>query len=174
MTLTDLQSKTGTKKNKRVGRGNASGHGTYSCRGMNGQSARTGGRRRPGFEGGQTPYLRRMPKLKGFTNPNAVTYQPVNVGLLNIFDDNSEVTSKELREKNLISKINEPIKLLAGKGELEKTLTITVDKASLEAIKKVEAKKGKVNILAPKKEKVESKKDAKKREKEEKTAKKDK
>ncbi|MBT4916936.1 50S ribosomal protein L15 [Candidatus Peregrinibacteria bacterium] len=161
---------------KRVGRGNASGHGTYSCRGMKGQSARSGGRRRPGFEGGQTPYLRRMPKLKGFTNPNYVEYQVVNVGDLNVFDDKAEIKKEDLLKKNIISKKSAPVKLLGGKGDLEKAVTIHVDKASASAIEKVEAKKGKVivaEVLPPRKsKKKEVKEEAPKKEeakKEEKT-----
>jgi len=149
MSLQNLKSNN-SKKRKRVGRGNASGHGTYSCRGMNGQSARSGGRRRPGFEGGQTPYLRRMPKLKGFKNPNQVNYQIVNVGQLNVFDK-KDVTIEDLLSKNLISKKTQPVKLLSV-GDLDKAITITVHKASKSAIEKVEAKKGKVNLLTPKKE----------------------
>ena len=158
MSLQELKSKAGriTKK-KRVGRGNASGHGTYSTRGMKGQSARTGGRRRPGFEGGQTPFLSRMPKLKGFKNPNKVDYQVINVGDLNIFDDNATVELKDLKEKNLISKISEPVKLLGGKGKLEKNINITVHKASKSAIEMIEAQKGKVNVLEKKEEKKEEK-----------------
>lgn len=164
MTLTDLRSKTGKKTKKRVGRGNASGHGTYSCRGMKGQTARAGGRRRPGFEGGQTPYLRKIPKLKGFKNPNHVEYQVVNVGDLNVFDDKAKVDKEALHSKNLIAKLSKPVKLLAGKGELEKAVTVIVDKASAAAIEKVEAKKGKVevtNAAAPAKaEKAEAKEEA--------------
>ena len=151
MTLKDLAPKNKKKASKRVGRGNASGHGTYSCRGMKGQSARSGGRRRPGFEGGQTPYLRKLPKLKGFKNPNHVSYQVINVGDLNAFDDKTTVDKKTLYEKNLISKMAKPVKLLAGKGDLEKTVTVIVDKASATAIEKVEAKSGKVELTAPKK-----------------------
>jgi len=157
MPLTNLKSNP-KKSRKRVGRGNASGHGTFSCRGMKGQSARSGGRRRPGFEGGQTPYLRRIPKLKGFKNPNRVDYQAINIGQLNIFEDNAKITLKELLDKNLVSKKTLPVKLLAGKGELEKTLTIVVEKASQAAIKAVEAKKGTVELLEiakPKKSKKE-------------------
>lgn len=152
MSLLELRSKSGRKAKKRVGRGNASGHGTYSCRGMKGQSARSGGKRKAGFEGGQTSLLRRMPKLKGFKNPNRVEFQVVNVADLNVFDDKATVDLAALLEKNLVSKKTRPVKLLAG-GELEKTLTIKVDKASQEAIKKVEAKKGTVELTAkPKKE----------------------
>lgn len=152
MSLENLQSKTKRKAKKRVGRGNASGHGTYSCRGMKGQSARAGGRRRPGFEGGQTPYLQRMPKLKGFKNPGRVEYQVINVGELNVFDEGANVTLEDLLAKNLVSKKSQPVKLLAGKGNLEKKLTISVNKASAQAVEKVKAQKGEVKILEAKKE----------------------
>ena len=155
MKLLELSSKTGKKKRKRVGRGNASGHGTYSARGMKGQSSRTGGRRRPGFEGGQTPYLRRMPKLKGFKNPNYQDYQVVNVEDLNDFKENETVDLDALLAKNLISKKNVPVKLL-GQGELEKKLTVIVHKASKSAADKIEKKGGKLELLiAPKEEKSE-------------------
>lgn len=157
--LQSLSPKNGKKAKKRVGRGNASGHGTYSCRGMKGQSARSGGRRRPGFEGGQTPYLRKMPKLKGFKNPNHVDYQVVNVSALNIFEDGTTVDQKLLLEKNLVSKKTVPVKLLSH-GELEKKLTIVVNKASKLAVEKVEAKKGKVELIT-KGKKAEAKKETK-------------
>jgi large subunit ribosomal protein L15 len=147
MSLTELKSKVGKKARKRVGRGNGSKMGTYSTRGMKGQSARSGGRRRPGFEGGQTPYFMKMPKLKGFKNPNRVEFQVVNIGDLNQFEDGSEITIENLLVKNLISKKDRPVKLLAGKGELEKKVTIVVHKASKAAIAAVEAKKGSVQLL---------------------------
>jgi large subunit ribosomal protein L15 len=152
MTLTELSSKLGKKKTKRVGRGNASGHGTYSCRGMKGQSARTGGRRRPGFEGGQTPYLRKMPKLKGFKNPNYIEYQIVNLSDLSIFDDKATVDTASLYEKKLISKKTMPVKIL-GTGDLTKALTVTAHKASKSAIEKIEKAKGSITILTQPKEK---------------------
>lgn len=157
MSLLELSGKTGRKKSKRLGRGNASGAGTYSGRGMKGQNARSGGPRKPGFEGGQTPYSRKMPKLRGFKNPNRVEYQAVNVGDLNIFDDKETVNAEKLYSKNLISKKNKPVKLLAGKGDLEKALTIEVDKASAKAVEMVESKKGKVQLKVElKKEKVDA------------------
>ncbi len=150
MTLFNLSSKLGKKKKKLLGRGNGSGRGTFCTRGGKGQSARTGGNIRPGFEGGQTTMLRRMPKLRGFKNPNHQEYQVVNVVDLNIFDDNTEVNLDTLFAKKLVSKKNKPVKLL-GNGALEKTLTITVNKASASAIEAVQAKKGKVILLpAPK------------------------
>ena len=156
MTLQELKNRS-NKKRKRIGRGNASGHGTYSCKGMNGQTARSGGKRRPGFEGGQTPYIKRMPKLKGFKNPNRVEFQVINVGQLNVFNDNDTVTLEKLLEKNLVSKKNRPVKLLAGKGDLEKSLKIVVDKASAKAIDAVKAKKGSVETKAAETKAVETK-----------------
>ena len=151
MDLLNLRSKLGKKRKKLLGRGNGSGRGTFSTRGGKGQSARSGGKIRPGFEGGQTPMLRRMPKMRGFKNPNYKDYQVVNVGDLNVFDNNAEVNLETLFAKNLVSKKNKPVKLL-GNGELEKTLTISVEKASASAIAAVEGKKGKVNLPAPKSE----------------------
>jgi len=144
MPLNTLKPKVKSTK-KRVGRGNGSKMGTYSCKGMKGQTARSGGRRRPGFEGGQTPYLRRLPKLKGFKNPNTINYQVINISDLNAFDDKAKVTKKELYEKNLIAKLSSPVKLL-GSGKLEKAVEVEVDKASASAIKAVEAQKGKVHL----------------------------
>ncbi len=166
MSLLELSSKLGKKARKRVGRGNASGHGTFSCRGMKGQSARSGGKRKAGFEGGQTSLLRRMPKLKGFKNPNRVEFQVVNVSDLNIFDDNTTVDMALLLEKKLVSKKTRPVKLLSA-GDLEKTLTIIVAKASKEAIAKVEAKKGKVTLTAKPKSQARVKATAEKPEKSE-------
>lgn len=137
------RNKGAVKKAKRVGRGNASGHGTYSCRGMNGQNCRTGGGTKPGFEGGQTPLYRKMPKLKGFRNVNRVDFQVVNVGSLNIFDDKSEIDVLKLYERKLISRKEQPVKLL-GNGDLTKQLTIKIDKASLQARQKVEKAKGSI------------------------------
>lgn len=155
MSLLNLSSKLGKKHRKTLGRGNSSGHGTYSGKGIKGQKARSGGTLRPGFEGGQTPMLRKMPKLKGFKNPNYITYQIVNVGKLNIFEENMKITRENLFEKKLIPKKNKPVKLL-GDGELTKTFEITVDRASKEAIKKIEAKKGKITILSPVREQSET------------------
>lgn len=139
------------KKRKTIGRGNGSGHGTFSGRGCKGQKARTGGKIRAGFEGGQTPYIRRIPKLRGFKNPNHLQYQVVNTGSLNVFEDGQTVDKASLKEKNLIAKKLKPVKLLAGKGDLTKKLTVKVDKASQKAVKLVEAAKGKVEIkIAPK------------------------
>lgn len=149
--LQNLSSKNGKTTRKRVGRGNGSGHGTFSCRGMKGQSARSGGRRRPGFEGGQTPYIQKMPKLKGFKNPNRMEYQVVNLNDLNAFEDNAVVNPETLHAKNLIGKLHVPVKLLA-KGELTKALEVTVHKASAKAKEAITSQKGKLTVLFTKAE----------------------
>lgn len=155
MSLLELRSKS-KKSRKRLGRGTGSGHGTFCGRGVKGQNARAGGTRRPGFEGGQTPLSRKMPKLRGFRNPNQKTYSIINVGQLNIFENNAKVDLEALYNKKLLAKKGYPVKLLSG-GELEKSLEITVHKASATAIKKVEDKKGKITLL----EKVEVKEESK-------------
>lgn len=134
------------KPSKRLGRGNGSGKGTFSGKGCKGQNARTGGGVRPGFEGGQTPLYRKLPKLKGFKNINRVEYFPLNLSALEEhFEANSEVNAQILREKR-ITKKHLPVKLLA-KGSLSKALNITVDKASQKAIELVEKAGGKVIVL---------------------------
>ena len=144
--LLQLNSKTGRKRSKRVGRGNSSGHGNYSGRGVKGQKSRTGGKIRPGFEGGQTPFYRKLPKYKGFRNLNRKEYQVINVADLNVFGENEKVTPEKLFEKKLISKKNMEVKLL-GDGKLEKSLTVSVHKASKSAIEKIEALKGKIEFI---------------------------
>ena len=112
------------KTSKRVGRGSGSNKGTFSGRGCKGQNSRAGGGVRHGFEGGQTPLLQRMPKLRGFKNPNRVEAQVVNLGTLDeAFKDGEKVTFDALVEKNLVSKNNPKVKIL-GDGELTKKLTI--------------------------------------------------
>lgn len=134
------------KAKRRVGRGNGSGAGTYSGRGMKGQSARSGGKRKSGFEGGQMSYIKRMPKLKGFKNPNRVEFQVVNVGDLNDFNNNDEVNIVSLYEKNLICKKDRPVKIL-GKGELTKKLNIKADRVSSSAQEKITKAGGKFEEL---------------------------
>ncbi|HLG25709.1 MAG TPA: 50S ribosomal protein L15 [Candidatus Gracilibacteria bacterium] len=140
--LLQLKSNKGArKKAKRVGRGNGSGHGTYSTRGMNGQNSRTGGGTRPGFEGGQTPIYRKMPKLKGFNNLNRVRFQVVNVDRLNTFEENEEIDVMRLFEKKLISNKDQPVKIL-GNGDLTKKLVVKADRISASAKEKIEKAKG--------------------------------
>lgn len=148
--LLNLKSNPGArKKAKNIGRGNGSGHGSSSTKGGKGQTARTGSGYKPGFEGGQTPLYRRVPKLKGFTNPNHVKYQVVNVESLNVFEDNEEVNVVKLFEKKLISHKEKPVKLL-GNGDLKKKLSIKVDRVSKSAQEKIEKAKGSFTENMPK------------------------
>lgn len=132
-----------TKNSKRRGRGQT--RGNYSGRGMKGQGSRSGGGVRPGFEGGQTPLVRRMPKLKGFLNHNKITYISVNFSQLAVFSDGDTVDAKTLKEKNVIKKLGK-IKLLAT-GELAAKLKITVDRASKSAMEKAEKAGATVTLL---------------------------
>jgi large subunit ribosomal protein L15 len=114
---------TSKKTRKRVGRGNGSGLGTYSGRGMNGQSSRSGGKRKAGFEGGQSSFLRKMPKLGGFTNINRKDYFPVNIDLISkLYKEGETVNIETLIEKRVIKKA-QLVKIL-GKGEISFPLTI--------------------------------------------------
>ena len=132
------------KNRKRVGRGNGSS-GTFSGKGMNGQNSRTGGGVRPGFEGGQTPLHKRLPKIKGFKNINRVEYKPLSLSTVSEnFKDGDTVTKEELVAKNLFHK-NDKIKLLAT-GTLDKKVTIEVDKASSKAQELVEKAGGTVKV----------------------------
>lgn len=144
MKLHQLSPKAGaTKKRIRVGRGNGSGKGTFSTRGCKGQGQRKSGNVRPGFEGGQTPLIMRLPKLKGFKNPHRLDFQVVNLNQLNVFNDHDEVNMITLLERGLISKATVPVKVL-GRGTLEKKVTLKVQKASSSARKKVLEVGGKV------------------------------
>ena len=144
MKLNEMKPKAGSvKAKKRMGRGNASGHGTFSGRGCKGQGQRKSGTVRPGFEGGQTPLIMRFPKLRGFKNPNRTAFQVVNVGSLESFNDGEEVNIQSLLEKGLISKRDFPVKML-GDGKLTKKITLKVQKASRVAKAKVIAAGGKV------------------------------
>ncbi len=116
------QPKGATHKRKRIGRGNASGHGTYSTRGLKGQKARSGGGVRPGFEGGQLPLVRRMAYKRGFRNPFRVDYEEVNVGLLARFPAGAEVNADTLKSSRLV-RTSRPVKIL-GTGDLSVALTV--------------------------------------------------
>lgn len=144
MKLNAIKAKAGANSaRKRVGRGNASGHGTFSGRGCKGMGQRKSGNVRPGFEGGQTPLISRLPKLRGFKNPVKVYFQIVNVADLNRFKDGEEVNVQTLLEKKIISKKDVPVKIL-GNGKLERKLTLRVQKASAVAKEKVIAAGGKI------------------------------
>jgi large subunit ribosomal protein L15 len=128
-----------------VGRGIGSGHGKTSTRGHKGQKARSGGGVRLGFEGGQMPLQRRIPK-RGFTNIFRKEYAIVNVGDLNCFEDGTIVTIELLKEAGLVKKITAGVKIL-GDGELEKKLTIQVHKCSQQADEKITARGGKFEVI---------------------------
>ena len=133
---------------KRVGRGNASGHGTYSGRGLKGQKARAGGGVRRGFEGGQLPLIRRMARKRGFTNRFRIEYEPVNLSRLSRFPAGSEVTPETLRSTGIVKDRHRPIKVL-GDGNLRAALTVRVHKFSASARQKIEAAGGTAEEVAP-------------------------
>jgi large subunit ribosomal protein L15 len=144
--LEELKSPPGAnKRTKRVGRGIGSGHGKTSTRGHKGQWSRSGGGIRPGFEGGQMPLQRRVPK-RGFTNIFRKEYAIVNVKDLNCFDDGTVVTVALLQEAGLVKKITTGVKLL-GDGELEKKLTVQVNKCSQQALDKISARGGMFEVI---------------------------
>lgn len=146
MKLEELKSPPGAnKRTKRVGRGIGSGHGKTSTRGHKGQWARSGGGVRLGFEGGQMPLQRRIPK-RGFTNIFRKEYAIVNVKDLNCFDDGSIVTIELLQAAGLVNKVKAGVKLL-GEGELEKKLTVQVQKCSRQAEEKIAALGGKFEVI---------------------------
>jgi large subunit ribosomal protein L15 len=147
MRLHDLKPAEGSRKNKkRVGRGTGSGLGTTAGRGMNGQNSRSGGGVRPGFEGGQMPLFRRIPK-RGFTNARfKKQWTILNISDLNVFDDQMEVTPETLLENGLINNLKYGIKIL-GDGELTKALNIKANKFTQSAIKKIEAAGGKAEVI---------------------------
>ncbi|MCQ2560980.1 MAG: 50S ribosomal protein L15 [Clostridia bacterium] len=130
---------------KRKGRGTASGNGTTAGRGMNGQKSRSGGGTRLGFEGGQMPLYRRIPK-RGFTNHWAVNYIGVNVEKLNCFEDGTTVTPEMMMEAGLAKSVTDGIKILGG-GELKKNLTVQAQKFSDSAIDKIVAAGGKAEVI---------------------------
>lgn len=143
MQLNSIKKSKAVKVKRRVGRGNGSGAGTYCGRGCKGQGQRKSGNVRPGFEGGQTPLISRLPKLKGFKNPNRSEFQVVNVKDLDRFKDGEEVNVLTLLEKKLIRKKGEPVKIL-GNGKLVRKLTVKVQKISATAKNKIIAAGGKV------------------------------
>jgi len=130
---------------KRRGRGSGSGHGKTACRGRKGAKKRSGRTTRPGFEGGQMPLIRRIPK-KGFTAPFRKVYQVVNVESLNRFDNNAVIGPAELKKAGLIGSQREPIKIL-GDGKLTKTVTIKAHKFSENARKILTTAGAKIEIL---------------------------
>lgn len=146
MKLHELRpAKGSTKKRKRVGRGTGSGLGTTAGRGMNGQNSRSGGGVRPGFEGGQMPLFRRLPK-RGFKNFTRKNWTIVNIETLNRFENGTEITPAMLVESGVIKKIEYGVKIL-GDGELTKKVTVKANRFTQSAISKIEAAGGKAEVI---------------------------
>jgi large subunit ribosomal protein L15 len=146
MNLTELKPNAGSNKNKfRKGRGNGSGNGKTAGRGQDGQKSRSGGGVRPGFEGGQMPLYRRLPK-RGFTNRNAKDIVGINVSDLNRFEAGSTVNVEAMVQNGLVSNPKDGVKIL-GCGELTTKLTVQANAFSKSAIEKIEAAGGKAEVL---------------------------
>lgn len=146
MKLNELKATEGSRRNrKRVGRGTSSGYGKTSGRGQKGQLARSGGKTRLGFEGGQMPLYRRMPK-RGFNNINRKEYAIINLNDLNKFEAGSEVTIDSLKEAGIVKKELAGVKLLAN-GKLDVKLTVKVNKVSESAKKAVGTAGGTVEVI---------------------------
>ena len=134
-----------TKASRRIGRGHGSGWGKTAGKGHNGQKARSGGSIRPGFEGGQMPLQRRIPK-RGFNNIFAKKIVAINVSALEVFEDGAEVTAEALIEKGIVKNEYDGIKIL-GNGNLTKKLTVKVAAYSESAKQKIEAAGGKAEVI---------------------------
>ena len=146
MRLHELKAVPGaTRAPKRKGRGTATGQGKTAGRGMNGQNSRSGGGVRPGFEGGQMPLYRRIPK-RGFTNIWRKDYEIVNVETLNRFDNGTEVTPELLIAEGIVKQVKDGIKIL-GNGKLEKNLTVQAQKFTKSALEKIEAAGEKAQVI---------------------------
>lgn len=146
MKLHELKPAEGSRQErKRKGRGIGSGNGKTAGKGHKGQNARSGGGVRPGFEGGQTPLFRRLPK-RGFTNINRKEFAVVNLDALNRFEDGTEVTPELLIETGIVSKEKAGIKILAN-GKVEKKLTVKAHKFSSAAKEAIEAAGGQTEVI---------------------------
>lgn len=146
MKLHELNAPAGSKRNrKRKGRGTGTGLGTTAGRGMNGQKSRSGGGVRLGFEGGQMPLYRRIPK-RGFKNIFAKEYTTINVDDLNRFEAGTVVTAELLKESGVIKKINDGVKIL-GDGDLNVNLTVQAKKFTKTAVEKIENAGGKAEVI---------------------------
>ena len=146
MKLHELRAVPGaTRAPKRKGRGHATGQGTTAGRGMNGQKSRSGGGVRPGFEGGQMPLYRRLPK-RGFNNKWATVYTTINVEDLNRIEAGTVVTQEVLEAAGIVKQVKDGIKVL-GNGELKVALTVVADKFSGSAVEKIEAAGGKAEVI---------------------------
>jgi large subunit ribosomal protein L15 len=144
--LQDLKPAEGSRrKDKRVGRGIGSGHGKTSCKGHKGQKARSGGTKGPGFEGGQMPLQRRLPK-RGFKNRFRIVFAVVNLGDIGNLGDVDTITPETLLEKGIVKDMKDGIKVL-GNGELKRPLTIKADAFSASALAKISAAGGKAEVI---------------------------
>ena len=146
MKLNELSPAAGsTHKGYRVGRGAGSGNGKTAGKGHKGQNARSGGGVRPGFEGGQIPLYRKLPK-RGFHNKFSTVYSIINVDTLNRFDDGAVIDLNALMESGVVSKANDGLKVL-GRGEITKKLTVKASIFSATAKSKIEAAGGKAEVI---------------------------
>ena len=146
MKLDELRPASGAKTTRRrVGRGIGSGLGKTSGKGHKGQNARSGGGVRPGFEGGQMPLFRRLPK-RGFTNRNAKVYTEVTLAMLERLENGTEVTAESLKANGIIKKVNDGIVVL-GNGELTKKLTVKASRVTKNAEEKIVAAGGKIEVV---------------------------
>jgi large subunit ribosomal protein L15 len=146
MKLHELKPAEGSRKTRnRVGRGTGSGNGKTAGKGHKGQNARSGGGVRLGFEGGQTPLFRRLPK-RGFTNVNRKDFAIVNLETLNRFEDGTEVSPELLLETGVVSNVKSGVKIL-GNGQLEKKLTVKANKFSASAKEAIESAGGTAEVI---------------------------
>jgi large subunit ribosomal protein L15 len=133
------------KKNKRVGRGMGSGHGKTATRGYNGQLSRAGASVRPGFEGGQMPLYRRLPK-RGFTNIFRKEYVAINVEALDIFESGTQIDPVVLRDQGIIKNLRGVVKIL-GNGDLTKSVNVRAHKFSKSAVEKIQKAGGTIEVI---------------------------
>ena len=146
MKLHELSAPAGSRSGrKRKGRGTATGQGKTAGRGMNGQNSRSGGGVRLGFEGGQMPLYRRLPK-RGFNNKWAKEYSEVNVSALNRFEAGTEVTPALLKEAGLVKQVVDGVKIL-GNGQLDRAVTVKAQKFTASAVEKITAAGGKAEVI---------------------------
>ena len=133
-------------KRKVIGRGIGSGHGTTSGRGTKGQKSRAGGSIRRGFEGGQLPLIKRLPRKRGFTNIFRIEYAVINLNRLGLFNENVVVTPEQLVAARLVKSLKKPIKIL-GQGEVQRPLVVRANKFSQAAKRKIEAAGGRAEEI---------------------------
>lgn len=146
MKIEDLRPVEGSRKGKkRVGRGIGSGHGKTSCKGHKGQKARSGGTRGPGFEGGQMPLQRRLPK-RGFKNPFKIEYAIINLKDVSKIEGIDTITPETLIERGMIKDLKNGLKVLGG-GEIQRPCTIKADAFSASALAKIAAAGGKAEVI---------------------------